>query len=76
MTAQHALIFFLAYSVRGLGHKRAGVTSDMHSRLTAVEIIILKLAYCPMDRANSAEAGLWMPGCCQHQRMESSAWDA
>lgn len=76
MIAQYALIFFLAYSVRGLEHKRAGVTSDKHSRLTAVEIIILKLAYCPMDRANFAEAGLWIPGRCQHRRMESSAWDA
>lgn len=41
MTAQYALIFFLAYSVRGLGHKWAGVTPDKHSRLTAVEITIL-----------------------------------
>lgn len=68
--------FISGLLVRGLGHKRAGVTSDKHSRLTAVEITILNWAQCPMDRANSAEAGLWIQGCCQHWRMESSAWDA
>lgn len=38
MTAQYGLIFFLAYSVRGLGQKGAGVTLDKHSSLTDVEI--------------------------------------
>lgn len=76
MTAQYALIFFLAYSVRDLGQKGAGVTSEKHSRLTAVEITILNWAQRPMDRASSAGAGLCIQGCCQHWRMESSAWDA